>query len=127
MNLNVNAIRNLILISHLVAIIATVAIIQLGLSLNMPLEEAQQWGGTLSLTLIVCGAITHLGARKGQIRPTLLALMCIFGPIYAYMAGFSRHVVGYHVVAFGFHALIFWTLLKNAKRLDNENGEAAHE
>jgi hypothetical protein len=105
-------IRTTMIAAQIVGLLLTGAILLFDLSLRLP--RAEEIGGTMTLLLILAGIALHLQSRRGRTHPGLLAAICGFGPVYAMLAGPVFHVAGYHLVAGGFHGLVWWNLRKRA-------------
>lgn len=111
--------RNLIVAVQVISVGVTLIILSTGQSLGLAEKQVIEWGGTLSTALIMLGLICHVQVKRGTPLPGLLALLGCFGPIYAYLGGQGRYLLGFHVVALGFHAIILKALSDKAKAADN--------
>ena len=54
----------------------------------------------------------HFQAKKGSVHAGLLAALGVFAPLFAYLSGPIRQIVGYHIVVLGVHCFVLWNLAK---------------
>jgi len=106
----------LIITAHLTAAAITLAILVSGAGLDLPTEDAEAIGGTMTLVLVLMAIGAQMKAREGKLPGPLLALIVFPGPIYAYLGGSILHVIGYHAVGLAIHGLVLYSAKKAAER-----------
>ena len=111
----------LVITVNLVAAAISLIMIFAGFNANLDPEHVTQLGGSMTMLLLLFAIAAHLKARLGQLAPSLVALIAVPGPVYAWMAGPWNHILGYHAFTFGIHAFILYNLSR-LKHGDNPSG-----
>ena len=103
---------SLILSMQVISILTTALILLFDWRWDLTHERSQLFGQNLTVFLVILGIICHVKAGKGLFYPALTAALVVIPPLYASLSGLLHHVIGYHMVALGFHALTLWNLNK---------------
>jgi hypothetical protein len=95
-----------VIATQITSILISAAVIIGDLDMNNTLEDAEAYGGTLTVFMIIVGLTAHFRAARQPLPLGLIALIGVFAPAFAYASGPLQNVAGYHILALGFHGLI---------------------
>jgi len=114
-----------IIIVNVVSIAISLAIRTQGWTLDLTEKQVEDYGGTLTMLLLVVGVISHIRARfKGPVHPGLIALMGAVPPAFAYLGGPVRYLITYHALAAMIHGFIVWNTHRWRHHLGEEPTDA---
>ena len=106
----------LAIVAQVIAASVTAAIIFYDLSLKMSEDQITNFGGTLTISLILLGVFAHVTSNKAPVPPGVLVLLSVFAPAFAYLGGPLQQVMGYHFVTLCFYGIV----LHNQFRLEQK-------
>ncbi len=124
--MNQKSLTTLVIVVQIISMGVTGIILTMDLSLNMTGQDLESIGGTITTIFMVLGVVIHIQSMRGTPRPELMALLGIFAPVYAYIAGPVRHTFGFMVIGLGFHLFVLWNMRKR-QRLAEANEEGGGE
>lgn len=94
-----------VLATQITSIIISAMIIFADLDMNNTPEQAETYGGTLTVFMILLGLTMHFRATRQPLPLGLIALLGVIAPAFAYASGPLLQVGGYHLLALGFHGI----------------------
>ena len=110
----------LILAANLISLILSALLLSKHLHMDLSAEQAQGWGGNLSMLLLILGITCHFQAKKGRFLAGPATLIAAFPPLFLYMAGPLRQVIGFHILVAAIHGFILWNLAGHHKKRTDE-------
>ena len=92
--------------TQLTSFFISAVIILADLDMDNTPEDAEAYGGTLTVMMIFVGLMAHFRSNREPVPLGMIALICVFAPAFAFASGPINNVAGYHILALGFHGLI---------------------
>ncbi len=78
-------------------------------------DRTEALGGSITMALILLGLICHFQSKKNKVRLGLLAVMGLAAPLFAFLNGPLRQVIGYHVIVLGLYGFVTYNLWRGTK------------